>query len=221
MSDSSEFAKVLIVDDHAMMRQGLSSMLEDYDQVEVVAEAADGRQALRQARLHQPDIVLMDVGMPNLNGFDATRQIMRAVPHARVIALSMYDDSQFVGRMLGAGAAGYLLKDGAFEEVIEAIETIRAGRLYLGQGITHVVVGDPLRVKLPGAQTSLPLSQREREVLQLLAEGRTTKQIAAALFISVKTVETHRQRIMDKLDIRSIAELTKYAIREGLTNVQS
>lgn len=210
--------KVLLVDDHKLMRIGLRSLIEKQSDMDVVAEAQDGREAIAMSAQLKPDVVIMDIGMPNLNGIEATRQILAEHPTARIIALSMHSDRRFVSGMLEAGALGYLLKDCAFEELIHAIKTIMNNQTYLSPDITGVVIQDYIR-QLSAEETSAfgVLTAREREVLQLLAEGKTTKQIASLLYVSAKTVETHRSQIMEKLKIHSVAELTKFAIREGLT----
>lgn len=214
--------RILLVDDHKIIRDGLASLLAEQPDCEVVGEAADGQQAVRLARDLQPDVVVMDIAMANLNGVEATRTIVHDNPRIKVIALSMHSDRTYVGRMLQAGAVGYLLKESAFEELAHAIREALAGRVFLSRKITGVVVGDYVR-KLSGGEAprSVTLTPKEREVLQLVAEGKSTKEIAAALFVSVKTIETHRQNIMNRLGIRSIAQLTKYAIREGLTSLDT
>jgi DNA-binding NarL/FixJ family response regulator len=214
-------AKILLVDDHKIIREGLRSLLEDQLGLEVVGEAENGRKAVQLSRDLGPDVVVMDISMPDMNGIEATRQIVTDLPGVKVIALSMHSDRRFVTGVLGAGASGYLLKDCAFEELADAIRTVLAGEVYLSSGITGIVVRDYLN-QLSSTETSTPdaLTAREREVLQLLAEGLATKQIAASLHVSVKTVETHRRQIMERLNIYSVAELTKYAIREGLTSLE-
>jgi len=188
--------------------------------MEVVGEAENGRDAVRLAKELSPDLVIMDVTMPDLNGIDATRIITSGGNSTKVIALSMYSDKQYVQGMIQAGASGYLLKDCAFEELVNAIRAVIGGNTYLSPGIAGIVVQDYLN-KLTHDRSSADtaLTTREREVLQLIAEGKSTKEIANRLSVSVKTVETHRRQIMEKLGIYSIAELTKYAIREGLTSI--
>ena len=209
---------VVLVDDHTIVRDGLRALLDKDDAMEVVGEAADGRSAVRLARDLSPDIVIMDVAMSDLNGIEATRQIVAEMPRVKVLALSMYSDRVFVSEMLKAGASGYLLKDCAFDELTHAIGTVMAHRIYLSPGISDVVVADYLeRLSKDGDSVSSVLSSREREVLQLLAEGKTTKDIAGKLHVSSKTIDTHRQQIMAKLGVHSIAELTKYAISQGLS----
>jgi DNA-binding NarL/FixJ family response regulator len=214
--------RVFLADDHEMLRSGLKALLQSDSGIEVVGEAGDGRQAIVMVNELSPDVVVMDIGMPELNGIEATRRIVLDHPKTRVIALSMHSDRRFMAEMLKAGASAYLLKNSAFEELAGAIRTVSSGRMYLSPRIADVVVEDYVRnmpQREPGAFAAL--TPREREVLQLLAEGKATKQAAACLHVSVKTVETHRRQIMSKLDIHSVAELTKYAIREGLTTVEA
>jgi two-component system response regulator NreC len=214
--------KILIADDHRIVRQGLRTLLQKEPDLEVVAEADDGRTTVRLAREFSPEVIIMDVAMPDLNGIEATRQVLSEFPKAKVIALSMYADRRFVINMLKAGASGYLLKDCAFEELIRAIRSVLINKTYLSAGVTDIVVKDYMQGSPPqGATVFSVLTPREREVLQLMAEGRTTNQIANSLHVSVKTIETHRQQVMNKLDIHSVAELTKYAIREGLTTLEA
>ena len=213
--------RVLIADDHTIMRAGLRSLLEKEDQIEVVAEAENGRRAVQLAITHKPDVVVMDVSMPDLNGIEATSQVLESLPEAKVIALSMHSDKRFVMGMLRAGAFGYLLKDCASRELASAIVSVASNKKYLSPDIAGVVIEDSLYGgRGEGETVSSLLSAREREVLQLIAEGWSTKQIAAHLYVSVKTIETHRRQIMKKLDLHNIADLTKYAIREGLTSVE-
>jgi len=213
--------KVLLVDDHRIVREGLRSLLEKEADIEVVAEAEDGLVLLGLVQEMLPDIVIMDVAMPNLNGIEATRQIISRVPGTKVLALSMYSDRRFVIGMLSAGASGYLLKDCAFEELTQAIRAVAANRTYLSPGIADIVVKEYLHhLEKTGFSAFSVLTAREREILQLLAEGRPVREIARDLCLSVKTIESHRQHIMTKLNIHSIANLTKYAISEGLTSLE-
>mgnify|MGYP001767193123 FL=1 len=211
--------RILLADDHKILRAGLRSLLETQSDMTVVAEADDGRSAL-EAIQHQPtDVVIMDIAMPGLNGIEATRQIRTRHPGIKVIALSMHSDRRFLIGMLQAGANGFLLKDSAAEELITAIRAVVGGHAYVSPAIAYVLVEDVLR-RAPAAGPAAPpqpLTPREREVLQLLAEGKSTKEIAGILGVSGKTVESYRLKIMAKLDLHSVAELTKYAIREGLS----
>lgn len=214
--------RILLADDHKITREGLRSLLEKQQDMDVVAEAENGRTAVRLAHELLPNVVIMDVTMPDLNGVEATRQIVGRVPNVKIIALSMHSDSLFVTEMLRSGASGYLLKDCAFDELALAIRAVASGKTYLSPSISGVVVEDYLRrLTKTGFSSSEVLTDREREVLQLMAEGKSTKQIALKLNISVKTVETHRRQIMNKLDIHTVAELTKYAIRKGLTSLET
>jgi DNA-binding NarL/FixJ family response regulator len=209
--------KILLADDHQIVCDGLRMVLENEGGMQVAGTASTGREAVRLTRELQPDVVIMDVAMPELNGIEATRQIVDAQPGTRVIGLSMHADKRFIRGMLEARAAGYLLKECAAAELALAIRTVVGGRIYLSPAITGVVVEDYVGHR--GDERRRLLTPREREVLQLLAEGNSTREIAQSLFISVKTVETHRRQIMEKLNIHSVAELTKYAIREGLTSL--
>lgn len=212
--------RILLADDHGILREGLRALLQKQPDFEVVAEADDGRAAVKLAKELQPDVVIIDIAMPNLNGIEATRKILADLPETKVLALSMHSDKRFVTGILREGASGYLLKDSAFEELSLAIQTVCGGRKYLSPGIAGIVVEDVIQqAPQSGAPRPTLLTHREREVLQLLAEGKATKEIAPQLNVSVKTIETHRKNIMDKLKIRNIAELTKYAIREGLTSL--
>ncbi len=212
--------RVLLADDHQMLRQGLRALIEKEDGMSVVAEAEDGREAVELSRELEPDVIVMDVAMPNLNGIEATRRIVDALPGAKVLALSMHSDRRFVKEMFSAGASGYLLKDSAFGELVLAIRTLADDRIYLSPGVADAVIKDFVhrRAESDTSVFSL-LTARQREVLQLTAEGMSTREIAEQLKVSVKTVESHRAKIMEKLDVHSIAELTKYAVREGLTSI--
>jgi len=214
--------RILLADDHKITREGLHSLIENQPDMQVVAEAEQGRTAVELARKLAPDLVIMDVSMPDLNGIEATLQISQQSPNVKVIALSMHSDSLFVTEMLKSGARGYLLKDCAFEELANAISAVMNGNTYLSPSISGIVIDDYLhRLSKAGSLRADALTAREREVLQLLAEGKSTKQIALKLHISAKTVETHRRQIMEKLDIHSVAELTKYAIRKGFTSLET
>lgn len=210
--------RILLVDDHKIVREGLRTLIEKQPGLEVVGEANSGRMALNLARELKPDVVIMDVTMPDLNGIEATRQIHSEIPGVKVIALSMHSDKRLVAGILMAGASGYLLKEDCDSvELGRAIQAVASNQTYLSLKIGEVVIKDYVRHL--SINTSSPFSNltpREREVLQLLAEGKSTKEIASSLHLSVKTIETHRNKIMEKLDIHSIAELTKYAIRERL-----
>lgn len=212
--------RVLLVDDHELMRQGLRSILEREDDVEVVGEAASGRAALELARALTPDVVVMDVAMQDQNGIEATRQIRAACPNVKVLALSSHSDARYVTAMLDAGACGYVLKANAYDDLRRALDAARRGRSYLCADVTGAVVGASRGGGSAPAASRAPLSGREREVLQLLAEGLSSPEISRRLFVATSTVETHRRNIVRKLGIHSVADLTKYAIREGLTSLE-
>jgi DNA-binding NarL/FixJ family response regulator len=187
---------------------------------EVTAEAEDGRSGVRLAKQLEPDAVIIDISLPGLNGIEATRQIHQNSPAVRVIVLSMRADSRAVLTALAAGASAYLLKEAAFEEVVTALRVVLKGQIYLSPAIAHLVVQSSVeRLSANPRAVRLGISGREREILQLVAEGRSSKEMAASLFVSVKTIETHRKQIMNKLNLHSVAELTKYAIREGVTSL--
>jgi DNA-binding NarL/FixJ family response regulator len=211
--------RVLIADDHQIVRESLRALLETEPGITVVGEAGEGRTALRLARELVPDVIIMDVGMPDLNGIEATHQVVAEFPEIKVIALSMHNDRRFVLNMLKAGARGYLLKDCASQHLIKAIRLVVANKTYISHEIADLVVKDYLASASPAESSSAALlTAREREVLQLIVEGKTNSKIAECLKVSIKTVESHRHTLMVKLDIKSIAELTKFAIREGLTS---
>lgn len=212
--------RILLADDHDMMRQGLRALLDNEADMTVVGEARDGREAVAMFNDLRPSVVVMDVAMPDMNGIEATKRIVAEKARAKVIALSMHSDPEFIRRMLEAGASGYLLKDCAFEEMIDAVRTVMENQVYLSPKVAGLVVTGYVHGKVRRSDPVIAdLTSREREVLQMLAEGKTSKQIAATLDVSRKTVDTHRRNIMHKLDVYSVAELTKYAIREGLTSV--
>lgn len=213
--------RLILADDHKMFRDGLRPLLERQREFSVVGEAADGRDLLALVETLRPDLIVLDVSMPGLNGVEAARRIREFDPAIRIIMLSMHAERRFVVESLKAGASGYLLKDDAFEELIRAIPRVMAGQVVLAERIGERVVQEYVALARREEDSAFDrLSPREREVLQLIAEGRSTKEVAALQSVSVKTVETQRKQIMDKLDLHSVAELTKYAIREGLTSLE-
>jgi len=208
---------VIIADDHMIVRDGIRSLLEKQPDIEVVAEADNGRTALKHAQQLSPDVIIMDIGMRELNGIDATRQIISKLPDVKILALSMYSDKQFIKGMLKAGASGYMLKDSASKELVDAIRIVANNKVYISPSIAGVVAEDYLENSAEeDASARSVLTTREAEVLQLLAEGKSTKQAASILGVSIKTIESHRQNIMKKLNIDNIVGLIKYAIREGI-----
>ncbi|HEX5228552.1 MAG TPA: response regulator transcription factor [Bryobacteraceae bacterium] len=212
--------RILVTDDHRMVRKGLVALLQAEEGFEIAGEADDGRVAVQMAGQLEPDVVVMDLRMPNLNGIDATRQILGESPKTKVIGLSANSEARSATEMLRAGATGYVFKQSAFEELATAIRTVVAGEIYLSPSLADGILADYLKGhgREPGSVFGM-LSLREREVLQLISEGRATKEVAAELRVSVKTAETHRRNLMEKLHVDSVAGLTKYAIREGLTSV--
>jgi DNA-binding NarL/FixJ family response regulator len=213
---------VLLADDHAVVRDGLRMVLEAQSGLEVVGEAGNGRDAVREVARLQPDVVVMDIAMPELNGIEATRMISSTGPHSKVIILSMHSDAEYVFRALQAGANGYLVKESVGSEVVDAIRSVHRGHRYLSQSISETVLEDYVRRREAPAEEDLllKLSTREREVLQLIVEGRTTVEIAEIASLSPKTVGTYRSRLMRKLQITSVPELVKFAIKHGLTALE-
>ena len=211
---------ILLVDDHRMVRQGLGALVCEQADMKIVGEADSGREAVSMAHELQPDLVILDISMPDMNGIEAARRILAGCSHTKVMALSMHADKRFVAEMLKTGASGYLLKSSVFSDLVRAIRSVMNGNTYLSPELTEDVVKGYLnQLEVARDSTLTVLSGREREVLQLIAEGRTSKEIATALDVSVRTVETHRRQIMSKLDIHTVAGLTKLAIKEGLTSL--
>lgn len=210
--------KVLLADDHGVVRKGLRFLIEQEEGLAVCGEAADGREAVRLARELEPNVVVMDIAMPQLNGIDATAQIVRALPSTGVLILSMHGDESYLLRALEAGARGYLLKDTAEEDLVRAIRVVASGKPFFSPAISQTLLEDYIRtLQQRGQQDSYSLlTEREREILQLLAEGRSNKDVAALLDLSVYTVETHRTRIMQKLNLHNTAELVLYAVRKKI-----
>jgi len=210
--------RILLADDHTLVRQGLRKLLEERPDWEVIAEAGDGREAVRLAEQHKPDVAILDVAMPLLNGIEATRQITRRVPGTRVLVLSMHADEAYVTQILQAGATGYLLKDSADVDLLKAVGEAAKGKSFFSPAIARVMLDDYVRQLADKGVTDRydALSGREREIFQLIAEAKTNKEIAALLNVSPSTVETHRAHIMEKLDLHSAAEIVLYAVRRGV-----
>jgi two-component system response regulator NreC len=210
--------RILLADDHNVMRRGLRLLLERQPEFKVVGEASDGRQAVEQAEATKPDIIVLDIAMPNLSGIEAAQRISALLPQTRIIILSMHSDESYVLRALKAGAKGYLLKDSAENDLIEAIRAVDEGKAFFSPEISNIMVEDYVReMKRRGAEDSYELlTPREREILQMLAEGKSNKHIATVLDLSLYTVETHRRNLQDKLNLHSFAELILYAVRKGI-----
>jgi len=211
--------RILLADDHTIVRHGLRRMIEERPDWQVVAEASDGRQAIKLAELHKPDVAIVDVAMPLLNGIETTRQLVRKMPRVRVLVLSMHVDEVYVTQILKAGAAGYLLKDSADTDLLQAIAAVAQGQSFFSPAIARLMVEEYVRPRPEGIDRYETLSDREREIFQLVAEAKTNKEIAALLGISPSTVETHRAKIIQKLDLHSATEIALYAVRRGVIRV--
>lgn len=213
--------KVLIADDHPIVRSGICSLLESQTDLEVVGEAESGREAISMARELMPDVVVMDIAMPDVNGLEATRQIKKHSPHINILALTVYDNEEYFFQMLSAGASGYLPKKAATEELVQAIRAVHQGAAFLYPTVAKKLIGEYLRRVDSGEELASydGLTPREKEVLKLIAEGFTNQEIANQLYLSKKTIETHKENIMNKLNMHNRVELVKYAIRKGLINI--
>jgi two-component system, NarL family, response regulator NreC len=220
LANDVQTVRILLADDHTVVRQGLRKVLEERADWKVVAEAGDGREAVRQAEQLKPDVAIIDVAMPLLNGVEATRQIVKHVPSVRVLVLSMHADDAYVTQILQAGASGYLLKDSADVDLIQAVAAVSQGKSFFSPAVARLMLDDYVKQRTGDPVVVIDryetLSDREREVFQLIAEGKTNKDIAGLLFISPSTVETHRAHIMEKLDVHSASEIVLYAVRRGI-----
>jgi len=212
--------KVLVADDHTILRQGIKALLDNQEGIEVIGEAKDGREALAIIEETLPDVILMDIAMPGLNGLEATRRIKKKFPRMKVLVLTMYTNEEYIFQILNAGANGYLVKETAFQDLISAIKAVYKNEAFMSPSISKKVINSYIKkAQDDEEQTCEILTTREREILQLIAEGHSSKKIAELLFISPKTVETHRTHIMDKLNIHNRTGLIKYAIRKGMVDV--
>ena len=212
---------ILIVDDHQIIREGLRALLDRESDFDVIGEASNGYDAVRLTRELQPDVVVMDISMPDLSGVDASHRIKEQAPQAKIVALSMHTDRHFINKMFCAGVSAYVVKSGAFDDLATAIRRSRSDETFMSQAVTDIVVQNYVHyLASPDRDGASPLTTREREVLQLIAEGHTAKVIAARLGISARTIEAHKGNIMKKIDRRSVAELTKYAVSEGITSLE-
>ena len=212
--------KVVVADDHTILRQGIKALLDNQEEIEVVGEAKDGREAIKAIEELSPDVILMDIAMPGLNGLEATRRIKKKFPKTKVVVLTMHTNEEYIFQILNAGADGYLVKETAFQDLISAISSVHRGEAFMSPSISKKVMTDYIQRAQGEERVGFDtLTTREREILQLVAEGNSNKKIAEVLFISPKTVETHRAHIMDKLNIHDRAGLIKYAIRKGMINL--
>jgi len=212
--------KILIADDHQLFREGLINLLSDSSEIEVIAQAENGKEAIKKAKQFKPDIVIMDIGMPIMNGVKATEILIKELPDTKVIAISMHSDKHFIKGMLEAGASGYLLKSCTYNQLIEAINAVYSGKKYLSDKITEVIIHDYLGKEEDIQDNDPKLSERESEILKLFAEGKTSREISELLFISVKTVGTHKQHILEKLELKTTTDMVKYALKKGIISLE-
>lgn len=216
-----ERIRILLVDDHPVVREGIKTLFSQHEGIEVVGEAGNGEEALDKVRELSPDVVLMDISMPLMNGIDATVVLRRECPDAKILILTMHDDKEYVLQITRSGAHGYVLKDSPPDELVRAVRTVAEGQVYFSPQASQAIVNDYVKASGEAERMEMPaLSKRETEVLSLVAEGLSNKEIAAKLFLSARTVETHRERIMAKLGIKSVAGLTKYAISKGIVKLR-
>ncbi|MBU1013438.1 MAG: response regulator transcription factor [Bacteroidetes bacterium] len=208
--------KIIIADDHQLFREGLVKLLSNSSEIEVIAEAENGEDAILKAKDYQPDIMLMDIGMPILNGIEATQKIRNNYPNIKILALSMHIEKDYIKDILDAGASGYLLKNCTYNQLIEAINSVYLGKKYLSEEVTEIVIQDYLAKKEEITKDENTLSNREIEILKLFAEGNSSREISEKLFISIKTVGTHKQHILKKLDLKTNADMVRYSIKEGI-----
>lgn len=211
--------KIIIADDHQLFREGIVKLLSNGTGVEILSEAKNGEDAIMKAKEYKPDIILMDISMPIINGIEATRIIKNEYPDIKIIALSMHDAKEYIKDILDAGASGYLLKSCTYNQLIEAINAVYEGNMYLGETVTEIILQDYLNKEESNSITDIKLSKRELEILKLYADGKSSREISEILFISIKTVGTHKQHIFRKLDIKSNADMVKYALKKGLISL--
>jgi len=211
--------KIIIADDHRLFREGLVNLLSDSKDIEILAQAENGMDVIAKAKELNPDVIIMDIGMPVLNGVEATVKLLKELPAIKVIALSMHSDKQYIKGMLEAGASGYLFKNCAYDELIEAIHTVNTGKKYLSDKITEIMIQDYLGKEESMPETDSELTERESEILRLIAEGASTSEISELLFVSVKTIGTHKQHLLEKLNLKTSTDLVKYAIKKGIISL--
>jgi len=211
--------KIIIADDHRLFREGLVNLLSDSKDIEILAQAENGMDVIAKAKELNPDVIIMDIGMPVLNGVEATVKLLKELPAIKVIALSMHSDKQYIKGMLEAGASGYLFKNCAYDELIEAIHTVNAGKKYLSDKITEIMIQDYLGKEERMPESDSELTERESEILKLIAEGASTSEISELLFVSVKTIGTHKQHLLEKLNLKTSTDLVKYAIKKGIISL--
>lgn len=211
--------KIILADDHQLFREGLANLLADFPEIEVIAQAVNGKDAIDKARQLNPDVVIMDINMPDLDGVGATAQLLKEEPDIKVIGLSMHIDKQYIKGMLEAGASGYLFKNCSYDELIKAIQTVHRGKKYLSEKITEILIQEYLTKEEIGPSTSSELTDRESEILKLIAEGISVSDISNQLFVSIKTINTHKQHILEKLNLKTTTDIIKYALKKGIISL--
>lgn len=211
--------RIIIADDHQLFREGLANLLAESKDIEIIAQAENGIEAINKTKELDPDIIIMDIGMPVMDGVEATRQLLIELPKTKVIALSMHADKQYIKGMFDAGAAGYLFKNCAYDELIKAIRTVYSGKKYLSEKITEIMIQDYLSKEENITVNNSELTDRESEILKLLAEGVSINDISDKLFVSIKTIGTHKQHILEKLNLKSTTDIVKYAIKKGIISL--
>ncbi len=211
--------KVILADDHQLFREGLANLLADFPEIEVIAQAVNGKDAIDKARQLNPDVVIMDINMPDLDGVEATAQLLKEKPDIKVIGLSMHIDKQYIKGMLEAGSSGYLFKNCSYDELIKAIQTVHRGKKYLSEKITEILIQEYLTKEEIGPSTSSELTDRESEILKLIAEGISVSDISNQLFVSIKTINTHKQHILEKLNLKTTTDIVKYALKKGIISL--
>ncbi|MFA5328891.1 MAG: response regulator transcription factor [Prolixibacteraceae bacterium] len=212
--------KVILADDHQLFREGLANLLADFPEIEVIAQAVNGKDAIDKAKQLNPDVVIMDINMPDLDGVEATAQLLKEKPGIKVIGLSMHVDKPYIKGMLEAGSSGYLFKNCSYDELIKAIQTVYSGKKYLSEKITEILIQEYLNKEEIGPSTSSDLTDRESEILKLIAEGISVSDISNQLFVSIKTINTHKQHILEKLNLKTTTDIVKYALKKGIISLE-
>jgi len=211
--------KVILADDHQLFREGLANLLAESKEIEVIAQAVNGKDAIYKAKQLHPDVVIMDINMPEMDGVEATAQLLKEVPEMKIIGLSIHANKQYIKGMLEAGSSGYLFKNCSYDELIKAIQTVHSGKKYLSEKITEILIHEYLNKEEIGPSTSSELTDRESEILKLIADGISVSDISNQLFVSIKTINTHKQHILEKLNLKTTTDIVKYALKKGIISL--